>query len=252
MDGEKTAQGVLLEHMVFQKTRTQSIADVRSLNMWGHELEDVSICSRMVNVETVALSINKIHSLAPFTNCWNLKNLLLRRNRISDFGQLEYLKGLPNLRSLSLCENPIADNVNYRTIVIQALPQIERLDDVDVSIRTVARKEAPVFGENTDANVPAYIEEPNTMKWQQKRFNFGHTTGANLRKSMDDAKRRGQTTFAEAPSWQEPRQHHEHHEPTNDDSRILTAVLSLIPGLSNDSVQIVLEFIRDSNRQSTL
>ena len=64
---------VLREHMIFQKSHTTNLRDVRTLNMWGFELENIDIISKLQNVETISLSLNKICSLAPFLNAINCK-----------------------------------------------------------------------------------------------------------------------------------------------------------------------------------
>jgi hypothetical protein len=127
---------VLQEHVVFQKTRTQSLADVRTLNMWGHELENISIVSQMTNAETLSFAVNKITSLAPFESCKHLQHLFLRGNRISSFDELVHLQSLPCLTTLSLNDNPIAEYPNYRQIVIRNLPRLRKLDDIDVAVPT--------------------------------------------------------------------------------------------------------------------
>jgi hypothetical protein len=134
-----SAKGVLQEHMVFQKTRTQSLRDVRALNMWGYELEDIAIISQMTNAETLSLPVNKISTLAPFESCKHLQQLLLRDNQISTFEELRHLEGLPCLTTLSLINNPISQHPEYRETVIRQLPRLKKLDDVSVD----ARAEAP-------------------------------------------------------------------------------------------------------------
>ena len=130
---EKPSQGILKEHMIYQKTHTTSLADVRTLNMWGFELYDVSVIERMPNLETISLSLNKISSLKPFGYCYNLKSLFLRQNNVSDLQEVNYLQRLPNLRSLMLRDNPISELPNYRTYIAQTLPQLEKLDDIDIT-----------------------------------------------------------------------------------------------------------------------
>jgi hypothetical protein len=183
------SNNTLHEHVIFMKTRAQALPDVRALNLWGYELEDVSIISQLVNLETLSLPINKITTLAPFASCRNLKSLLLRRNSIVSFDELEHLRDLRSLRTLSLSENPIAEHPNYREIVIRKLPQIRTLDDMDVAVKTM-----PVRMYN-DTPIPREKSRRNTHS---------------------DAQRSG----------------------------VLTAVLSLIPELSHESLHIVLEAIQ--------
>jgi len=55
---------------------------VRNLNLWGTDLTDVSILSRMLNVEVLSLSVNKISSLRDFAACPKLQELYLRKNEV--------------------------------------------------------------------------------------------------------------------------------------------------------------------------
>jgi hypothetical protein len=209
----KSTKGVLQEHMVFQKTRMQSLADVRTLNMWGFELENVSIVSQMINAETLALSVNKITSLAPFESCRHLQQLLLRGNQISSFDELDHLQNLPCLTTLSLIDNPIAQMPNYRDIVLRKLPRLRTLDDLDVSVRVV----------------PA---EPQTSRPPVAR-----------KCASPDIAGTASTTSEECRQRPIRQRECEPRRKTGDDSNMLTAVLSLIPELSPESLHVVLEAI---------
>ncbi|KAI9202928.1 uncharacterized protein BJ171DRAFT_600383 [Polychytrium aggregatum] len=61
-------------------------------------------------------------------NLKSLSYLNLRGNRISSFDQIDHLAVLPNLKSLSLVENPITELPNYRLEIIMRLKKLERLD----------------------------------------------------------------------------------------------------------------------------
>ena len=58
-----------------------------------------------------------------------LKELYLRKNSITDISDLVYLKHLPQLRVLWLSENPFTDVKNYRSTVLQNLPNLKKLDN---------------------------------------------------------------------------------------------------------------------------
>lgn len=123
----------LTSDMVTARTKQCDISSVKKLNCWGTELEDVSILRRMPAVEILALSINKISRLIDFEECWNLQELYLRQNKISDLNELCYLQNLPKLKKLWLEENPCAELPNYRLIVLRTLPKLVSLDNVPFS-----------------------------------------------------------------------------------------------------------------------
>ena len=97
----------LTEEMIKDKcANVDDISSLIDLNFWASDLEDVSILSEMPNVETVSLSLNKITSLQYFRSCSNLKELFLRKNKIDNLREINYLKNLPNLKVLWLWDNP--------------------------------------------------------------------------------------------------------------------------------------------------
>ncbi|TNJ28103.1 Leucine rich repeat protein [Giardia muris] len=123
----------LTRSYVLAKTKKSDLRDVKNLNIWGSDLQDVSILREMPNVEVLSLSVNAISSLADFAQCHSLTELYLRKNKISDLREVVYLRGLRNLSVLWLCDNPIASDPQYRSYLIRALPQLKRLDDADIT-----------------------------------------------------------------------------------------------------------------------
>lgn len=125
----------LTEEMVIARTRQSDLSTIKKLNCWGSDLSDVSIIKRMRQVEVLALSVNKINGLSDFENCQQLKELYLRKNNIQDINEIAYLQGLPELKHLWLEENPCVDKAGpgYRGIVLRALPNLKKLDNIDVT-----------------------------------------------------------------------------------------------------------------------
>ena len=119
----------LTEEMIAARTRINDCTQVKKLNCWGAELDDISIIRKMKNVQILSLSVNNITSLADFQNCEELEDLFIRKNNIKDLNSVCFLRNLPKLRNLWLSENPCAEEEGYRLAVIRALPNLERLDD---------------------------------------------------------------------------------------------------------------------------
>ena len=148
----------LTRELIAQKAKSDRIQKIKNLNLWGSNLDDISIISEMPSLEIVSLSVNKIRTLKPFANCPNLRELYLRNNLIADLKEITYLADCENLKILWLSENPICDIKNYRAKVISILPQIAKLDDVMV---TDAEKEGEI-----DTNVQQEEEEDNNERYQ--------------------------------------------------------------------------------------
>lgn len=119
--------------LIAQKVHSDKIESIRNLNLWGNNLDDISIIEEMPSLEIVSLSVNKIRTLRPFANLQNLRELYLRKNCIANLNEVKHLVNCENLTTLWLSENPICENKNYRTIVVGVLPQLVKLDDVMIS-----------------------------------------------------------------------------------------------------------------------
>ncbi|KAG2389508.1 hypothetical protein C9374_014068 [Naegleria lovaniensis] len=127
------AERVLTKNFILGKTRLDNVANVKNLNFWGQELQDVSVIEEMPNVEVVSLSVNNINTLKPFEHCYKLRELYLRKNKIAHLSEIHFLKDLKALRVLWLAGNPCADCENYRLKVIAYLDGLTKLDDDDIS-----------------------------------------------------------------------------------------------------------------------
>ena len=132
---------VLTEAVVLQKSKAKSLEEVHNVNAWGSQLSDVSIVARMPNVVTMALSVNEVASLEPFSHCPKLSELYLRKNKISSLRELVHLQKLP-LRVLWLSDNPIVDEPDYRLFTIACLTHLTKLDEVEITDEERAKAKA--------------------------------------------------------------------------------------------------------------
>lgn len=135
----------LTSEIVLKKTKNDSLNAVKNLNLWGYSLKDISEIKNLPNLETCALSVNEIDSFEPFSHCKHLQELFLRKNKIAEFQQLKYLMELPNLKVLWLSDNPITNLDDYRLFTIALLPNLTKLDQVDITEeeRQAARQKFP-------------------------------------------------------------------------------------------------------------
>lgn len=125
---------MLTKDLILQKHKNGTqLSSVKTISMWGSDIENISILSKMPNLEIVSLSVNKISSLSPLSHCLKLKELYLRRNYISSLSEINYLIPLKSLKILWLDENPICKLSNYRHYIISTLPQLAKLDNMPVN-----------------------------------------------------------------------------------------------------------------------
>ena len=135
----------LTRELIVQKIRSDRLGSIKKLNLWGTNLDDVSLIQEMPSLEIISLSVNKIRSLKPFSGLPNLRELYLRNNMISDLNEIKNLMDCENLQILWLKENPISDNPNYRNIIISALPQLVKLDDITITEEERLNAEKGIF-----------------------------------------------------------------------------------------------------------
>ncbi|XP_064434128.1 cilia- and flagella-associated protein 410 isoform X1 [Mirounga angustirostris] len=131
----------LTRKMVLSRAKASELHSVRKLNCWGSRLTDVSICREMPSLEVITLSVNSVSTLEPVSQCQQLSELYLRKNRIPSLAELFYLKGLPRLRVLWLAENPCCgpDPHRYRMTVLRNLPHLQKLDNQAVTEEELSR-----------------------------------------------------------------------------------------------------------------
>ncbi|KAE9419759.1 hypothetical protein Angca_004125 [Angiostrongylus cantonensis] len=123
----------LTESTVYIRTKC-TVETVKKLNLWGCDIDDISLCERMTCIEVLSLSVNRVETLQPLRNCTRLVELYLRKNNIQSLTELEHLKDLRNLRVLWIDENPCTRSGDYRHRVLRILPQLTKLDDKPVTL----------------------------------------------------------------------------------------------------------------------
>ena len=70
--------------LILLRAKTDRLSNIKNLNLWGNELDNVEVLRDMNNVEVLSLSVNKISTLKSFHHCTKLTELYLRKNAIHD------------------------------------------------------------------------------------------------------------------------------------------------------------------------
>ena len=117
---------------VLSITNNNNPKNIKTLNLWGNKISDISILSEFPSLEIISLSTNQIKDITVFKKLKNIHELYLKDNQISDLNQIENLKNCKNLEKLVLKDNPITTNPNYIKKIIETLPQLKKLDDIDI------------------------------------------------------------------------------------------------------------------------
>jgi len=148
--------------MVCGRTRQDNLKNVKTLNYWGANLQNVDLIKDMPNVEVLSLSVNRIDSLEAFSNCKRLRELYLRQNNIQHLDEIKYLEGLP-LEVLWLTGNPCAENPDYRRFIISRLPNLKKLDNDEVASIPVDRPHSQTE-RRTSTKPPRLIQPRETTQ----------------------------------------------------------------------------------------
>ena len=121
---------MLTEELILQKNpNILEISSITKLNICSKDISDISILSKMKNLEIISFPSNKISYLYPLSNCKNLREINLRNNSIFSFNELNYLTNLKKLKILCLEGNPISYDDNYTEKVSKILPHLHYLDN---------------------------------------------------------------------------------------------------------------------------
>lgn len=153
----------LSEQQILSRARASSLENVKNLNFWGSDLNDISVLRQMPNVEVLSLSVNSITSLKDFAHCPRLRELYLRKNSIRDINEIGCLKNLPRLRVLWLSDNPCANVEKYRMTVLKNLPKLTKLDTVVVEEAEVIEATKQGIEIPTPEDIPVHLDLTATV-----------------------------------------------------------------------------------------
>lgn len=128
-----TESSVLTEEIILAKSGKKKYSDVVKVNAFAMGVERITSLKSFHNLEVVSLSLNKISSLAVFSDCYALKELHLRKNNIVDLSELQHLSKLPDLHTLLLSDNPCTKEEGYRSTAIRMLKSLRKLDALQVT-----------------------------------------------------------------------------------------------------------------------
>uniref|UniRef100_A0A8P0SFS7 Cilia- and flagella-associated protein 410 n=2 Tax=Canis lupus familiaris TaxID=9615 RepID=A0A8P0SFS7_CANLF len=231
----------LTRKMVLSRAKASELHSVRKLNCWGSRLTDVSICREMPSLEVITLSVNSVSSLEPVSQCQQLSELYLRKNRIPSLAELFYLKGLPRLRVLWLAENPCCgtDPHRYRMTVLRNLPHLQKLDNQTVTEEELSRAlmegeevTAP-GGEGTGSGQPemsyALSTADTAADTQQDTLSYGEETSVQGQLGLKSPSRDRFPSFS----------HREAVSSRKNRNNVLTAILLLLRELDAEGLEAV-------------
>ena len=59
----------LTREIIVEKCKKDNFKDIKNINLWGSDIDDVQLIRQLANLEVVSLSVNKINTLSHFAHC---------------------------------------------------------------------------------------------------------------------------------------------------------------------------------------
>ena len=63
------ALNALTKEIIIEKCKKENFKEIKNVNLWGSDLEDMTLIRQLTNIEVVSLSVNKINTLQHFSYC---------------------------------------------------------------------------------------------------------------------------------------------------------------------------------------
>ncbi len=117
---------------ILNKANNNNPKNIRVLNLRGNKISDISILSELTALENISLNANQIKDISVFKKLKNIREIYLKDNQINDLTQFENLKNCKKLEKLAIKDNPITTIPNYIQKIVEILPQLKKLDDLDL------------------------------------------------------------------------------------------------------------------------
>lgn len=128
-----------------------SLQNLRVLWLCRCSLQDLSGISVMPILEELYVSFNDITDLYPLVTHDTLQVLDLEGNLVEDFAEVQSLEAIATLRELNLSLNPVGRKEGMsRRMILEALPQLQVLDDLPRNGAQLVESDLVVTGEDED------------------------------------------------------------------------------------------------------
>ena len=97
------------------------------IDLSDNEIRALKNFDNLKELETIFLNSNLINKIEKL-NLKKLKSLYLSDNRINSFSSLIAVRDSPGIERLSLLNNPVTENENYKKFILSLLPNLKFLD----------------------------------------------------------------------------------------------------------------------------
>jgi len=109
-----------------------SLSVLEVLWMRSCSLQDIQGVACMESLKELYLSFNHVVDISPLHLHESIEVLDLEGNAVDNLEDVRCLNTCESLREMTLSSNPVCKEDNYREVVLQAIPNLEILDDIEV------------------------------------------------------------------------------------------------------------------------
>eukprot|EP00948_MAST-09A_sp_MAST-9A-sp1_P001892 g1892.t1 len=123
-----------LERNVARKNSALGLGDIQVLSIQRQQLNSLgNAFHACVSLRELDLGRNRLTSLQGLQFCKNLESLSIYYNKIKEFDEIRRLQSNPRLQVLDCRVNPVSRQSMYRCFVCVELPQVNTLDEIEIS-----------------------------------------------------------------------------------------------------------------------
>ncbi|XP_056635238.1 dynein axonemal assembly factor 11-like [Diorhabda sublineata] len=153
----------------------EDVEKIEHLNNWCKDLQILYLQANLIpkienlnklkKLQYLNLAINNIEKIENLERCESLEKLDLTLNFIGDLESVCTLKPNLHLKELYLTGNPCCDYDGYRNYVVAKLPQLQKLDSIEIT--TSERIKAQQIIDKTEKRIKE--AQNKYFKWRQEQ-----------------------------------------------------------------------------------
>lgn len=159
--------------------------DLKILLLQSNIIPRIENLHKLKRLEYLNVAVNNIERIENLELCESLNKLDLTLNFIGELTSVESLQGNYNLRELVLTGNPCTDYEGYREYVIATLPQLIKLDCVDIT-DTIRLQAMPQLMKNRMRIVQLQAEQQMRRDAQKIRVQADRERDSIENEGLDD------------------------------------------------------------------
>jgi len=156
------------------------LVNLQWLDLSFNSISEIKGLEKLTNLRDLSLFSNNISVIENIDQCTNLECFSIGKNRISKLDNLLKLRPFKKLRCVTLEENPVCDDPEYRMFVLAFLGQLKYLDNSVVDEKEVVSAREQFQDELLEAQERDKILEENERVAKLHEDHVARLQGAGL------------------------------------------------------------------------